>query len=570
MLRFSIWLAAIVCLAPALVGFCQEPPLAADKPADEFVRPPLPEIPDEPRTVDPATLVPELLSQRVTVEFKEVSLREVGNWVRENAGVTVVFDTQQFGQNGSLLDTINDKLEDAPLYMLFDRLSLLGLAWYVDDSLVYITSREAAANRKVTRSYSLSDLIDYGYSTTALSEAIESLIPEGKWNLDSGSSDARLGQLEWLADVLFVRQNEHIHRKILGLLESLRQPSRMRFAYDPPQHELLRTALDENISIDFQDTPLIEVVAELAELTRADIRLDEGSLRSLRIRDREPITLTLSDRKLSSVLQVLLTRLRLTWTIDSGVLWVTSQSRAKNNFKIAVFLVDDLCRDEEEMLALFQAVRNQTNGDWTDEEFNTNPEIGFLHGPRVGVMVARQTEPVLREISQLLANYRVALLQSKMRKKPGDDPEEILTRYYRLHSVVANDLSEVLPQLVEPESWKSAESPQAEGEILMRIASSPGKLTVGMSKQDAAGNGSELFEQQYSVLIIRQQRQVHEKIEEVIERIEHGDPRLSLEQLQSGGGGMGGFGGAFFRIAPQAEQLLEPDESDPARPRRSP
>ena len=422
----------LVCCSSVIfisAAFTQAPPLDAQKPAEEFQRPELPEIPDEPKTVDPATLVPRMLAQKVTVEFQNTSLKEVADWMKTNAGVTVVFDTQQFGTNGSLLDTVSETLNDEPLYLLFNRLSSLGLAWYEEDDLVYVTSIAAARARMVTRSYSLSDLIDAGYETAALSEVIMRLIPEGNWNLGGSNGDPSVGQLEWLADVLFVRQNEEIHRKMLGLLEALRQPSRIRFAYDPPQHEALREALQENLSVEFEDTPLTEVVAQLVAQTEVDIRLDAAALRTLRIRDREPISLTLADRKLSSVLRVLLARLKLTWTIDDGVLWITDETRADRNFKVAVFRVDDLCQDQSEMTALFQAVQNQTSGRWNDGTGTLNVNVGEISGPKVGIMVVRQTEPVLHQIDQLLTNYRAALLQSKPRKKEGESPEDVITQY---------------------------------------------------------------------------------------------------------------------------------------------
>jgi len=537
------------CLFPGISAFAQETPLEAQKPQEEVQRPKLPVIPDEPKTVDPATLVPKMLAQKVTVEFEGTSLKEVADWIKENAGVTVVFDTQQFGSNGSLLDTIDEKLDDEPLYLLFNRLSSLGLAWYEDDDLIYVTSAAAAKSRMVTRSYSLSDLIDAGYETHALSTCIYRSFPEGNWNMGGSVGNAEMGQLEWLADVMFVRQNEEIHRKILGLLEALRTPSRMRFAYDPPQHEALREALEKNISVDYEDTPLVEVVDDLVQQTGVDVRLDSVALRTLRIREREPITLTLADRKLSSALRVLLARLKLTWTIDDGVMWITDDSRANRNFKVAVYRVDDLCRDDSEMAALFQAVKNQTKGAWNSNPGTLNITVGEIQGPKVGVMAVRQTEPVLQQIDQLLTNYRAALLQSKLRKKEGESPEDVITQYYRLFSPVAEDLQKFLPRLVEPKSWKSDDNPDGKGEILMKIASDPDfDLVVEASPelQSLASN--------YSILIIRHERQIHEKIWKVITRIENGDPNLAE---QGGGmGGMGGFGGGFFQVAPLPKQKL--------------
>ncbi len=59
------------------------PPILADdgeaQPASPQSGPP--EIADEPKTVDPATLVPEQLAVSVTVNFTESSLREIAKWI---------------------------------------------------------------------------------------------------------------------------------------------------------------------------------------------------------------------------------------------------------------------------------------------------------------------------------------------------------------------------------------------------------------------------------------------------------------------------------------------------------
>ncbi|MCH7689386.1 MAG: PAS domain S-box protein, partial [Planctomycetes bacterium] len=118
--------------------------------------------------------------------------------------------------------------------------------------------------------------------------------------------DGEGGGMEWLGDVLFIRQTDQIHRQIGGLLTALRKHGRRTFTLDPPQHTILRKKLGENVSVKFLDTPLAIAVQQLVEQTGVDIRLDMPALRKKRIRDREPVSLALSDRKLSTVLHVFL------------------------------------------------------------------------------------------------------------------------------------------------------------------------------------------------------------------------------------------------------------------------
>ncbi len=69
--------------------------------------------------------------------------------------------------------------------------------------------------------------------------------------------------------------------------------------------------------------------------------------------------------------------------------------------------------------------------------------------PRPQVMVVRQTEQRLDEILALLETYRSALRQSKPRRH-ALDPNEVLTYYYRLPTVMADEMATLLPQQIRP------------------------------------------------------------------------------------------------------------------------
>jgi hypothetical protein len=213
------------------------------------------------------------------------------------------------------------------------------------------------------------------------------------------------------------------------------------------------------------------------------------------------------------------------------------------------------------MTALFEAVQNQTSGHWSlDADTAVNVNTGSIQGPKVGVMVVRQTEPVLQQIEQLLTNYRAALLQSKPRKQERESPEDVIVRYYRLSSPVAEDLQKALLQLVDPKSWKSDQNPEGKGEILMKIASAPGFQSMmnqfGAGQPEGQASGTVAAGLSYSVLIIRHERQMHDKIWEVITRVQNGDPNFGEGMGGMGGMGGGGFGGSFFRIPPLPTQKL--------------
>ena len=275
-----------------------------------------------------------------------------------------------------------------------------------------------------------------------------------------------------------------------------------------------------------------------------EIRLDTRALRNARIREREPVTLKLSGRKLKTVLQAMILDLNLTWILRDGVLWITTPDRAEDSLKTAVYDVRDLCRDAAESDALIEAVMSQTGPMWADYG---GPAT--IHFARPGTLVVHHQESLQMELLNLLEAYRTALRSSKPRERNVVDPQEVVTVYYRLHANVAKSLMSVLPHLVQPDSWRNASRPDAEGEIL--YAASPaelfndeGQLVRASAAKDTADTQTLVVSR--ATLIIRQARAVQEEIAEVIRRVESGDAPKTIGSV---GAGMGGFGGGFFSVS---------------------
>ena len=542
-------IATRTCLALVLLSAALLPcrPAAAQndeaEPA-EAAETTLPEIPDEPKTVDPATLMPEKLATPVTVEFADSALTQVAEWVTTEQEITTLLDENELSDAGLLVsEPVSDRLDGDPVYLLLNRLSSLGLAWYLENDILHITTQEAAEDRLTTAAYTVGDLFDQDYDPAGLINLMMH-VTSGPWFDLDGTG----GTIQAIGDVLFVRHTHEMQREISGVLAALRKHGRMTFVYDPPQHEEIRASLSDAVSVEFDDTPLIEAVRELGESAGADIRLDRAALRAARIRDREPITLSLADRELGTVLGVLLSKLNLRWILRDGVLWVTTKQAAEEFQKTAVFDVTDLAVDGDEGEALMEAVQHQTGGPW----FDLDGVGGQLDVPKPGVLVVRQTESELRRVLGLLEAYRYALRQSKPRDRDGVDLDEVITRYYRMPSVMSRDLETMLPVLVSPETWKSDDNPEADGSITS-LASEPelrkaSGAVVSASEDDAANNAMVVA---HSVLIVTQSRKIHEEIAVVISRIKSGDT-LHQDEFSGGGGGYGGggFGGGFFSTKP--------------------
>ena len=522
-MRILLATSLLPVLAP-VDSIAQPTDLTTDQAAPAII-----EISDEPRTIDPATLVPDALAAKVTVEIDGVSIREVVDWLNENCELPVVIDERSFVDAGlSLNETVSDKLNNQPLYLLLNHLRTAKLEWHIDDEILHISVADQGDRQMDTRSYNVGDLLDVGHDWDSLLNTIESAVSPDSWDSVGGK-----GVLEMLGDVLFIRQSERQHMEVEGVLAALGKHGRQTFTSDPVEHVAIREKLSTKISVAFEDTPLEEAIAELAQLADIDIRLDARSLREQRVRGREPVSLEISDRSAKTILDVLLSQLKLDWILRDAVVWVTTEDSAAQVLKTAIYDVRDLCRNKSESESLTDAIISQMHPDtWSD--VGGDGEIAF---PLPGVMVVRTQETIHDDVFDLLQKYRTALKSSKRRAAYVDPETEVVTHYYKLYTPAAISIEGFIQQTIQPDTWRSENKPDAPGTIRF-VTSSP--ITV---------EGGEAIEQ--SVLVIRHTRSVHRKIARLVEKILHGAPYS--DAAAGMGGGMGGsFGGGMFDVPSDA------------------
>ena len=545
-MRIPVVIGLLVAELSATTLISAQPPQPAGQ--REVVQDPtkiaLPKIADEPKAIDPGQLFPPQLVVKATQDFSDSSLREVVSWLQEEQDIVVLVDKKALNEIGiSFAEPVSDHLQEAPVYLLLNRLQSMGIGWYYDDEVLYMTSVKVSQARATTVPYNVGDLIDSGYELDHLVAVITNTIDPDSWEETGG-----IGALNSLGDVLFVRHAYEQQRSVHALLQALRKHARQTFLNDPPQHRTFRDKLNANVSVNFSDTPLTTSIDQLAAASESDIRLDRPALRDARIREREPLTLKLANRKLGTVLQALSLDLELTWILRDGVLWVTTPKVAQSFLRTAVYDVRDLCRNTDETAALIEAVITQSEPD----SWSTVGGSGEIESAKPGTLVVTHQEQVHQQVLHLLEIYRTALRASKPRNRGGEKATDVITVYYRLHREVADGLSEMLPMLIRPDTWQREGDGDNPGRMFV-VASEPDLTSIGGGTKktvDAKLPGLSLVIER-SVLIIRQTRSAHEEIAAVIRRVQRGD-------TPTGGIGGGGFGGGFFTI-PGLE---------PAKPRR--
>ncbi|MBL8809804.1 MAG: hypothetical protein JNM43_06465 [Planctomycetaceae bacterium] len=514
----------------------------------------------EPESIDPATIVLERLAQKATVNFEGRTLKDLFRWLQNDQKLSVSINTEELKQAGILSsDKLRDSLNDEPLYLLLDRLSNIGVGWYLSGEDLCLTSLEHSSRQYNTRFYNLGELFDAGFEAHVLLEMITASVG-GNWMI-MGDED---GDLVLLGDVIFVRQTEPVQRELKALLQAIKTPARRTLTLDAPQHTAIRSLMAQKFSLTLDEVLLSDAVDELAKISGTKIQLNLADLKKHGTSVRTPVSAELQDQKLETILDFILSEQNLTWLIQDGVIQIVCKETAESNTRTAVYDVRDLCRNESESSALKSALYTQCGGLWIDN----GDEIGSISFARPGIMVVRHTDKMQDSILNLLENYRTALRGSKPRKVAGPDPDEVLTYYYRIPTKMAEQLAAQLPGLIQPETWKDETHPDAVGTV-RRLASTD-ELRDAHGNALVSSNGAStpgfLLVVPHDVMVITQRRKVHDEIRELLHKVQHGDmPGSGGGGLGGGGlgggglgGGMGGggfggggFGGGLFNVAPE-------------------
>lgn len=511
-------------------------------------------IADEPRGIDPATLLPKKLSVRATVRFEDKLLRDILEWLQKEQKLDVHLDRKALEEAAyDLYEPLHEELANEPVYLLLNRLRARGLDWYLEDGIVHLTTKTANEGHQYTVSYLLSDLLDAGYAGgEELVQVLESTISPTTWKANGGQGSAIV-----LGDVLFIRQTSNEHLQVAGLLAALKNHGRRTYTLDPPEHQKLRELLDKPVTVKIQNVPFHKAIPELSKILKARILVDQRALEEAAFDDRTLMTLEGQEQKLRHLLRLLTANYGLTWVVRDGAIMITTKTAAENELLTAVYDVRDLCRDDGEADALMSTIGEQAYPSY----WKMNGGQGDMTFAKTGVMVVCQPEEIQDEVLRLLENYRSALRNSKPRPAAAknNDPYKV---YYRVSQAMAQELRLYIPTEIQPKTWRTVD-PTAPGTITV-MTSTPKLLETQVEGSTKTENVVALPQ---AVLIIQQTDDVHHEIALLIANLEHGTLPPSSDPLNGGGGGLGGgkggggsgafggggmggggFGGGFFSV----------------------
>lgn len=468
------------------------------------------EISDEPKVIDLGTLLPPEMSTKVTLAFDKTPLNRAIATIKEKVAIDVVFEESALNDEGIAHDDrISASANDEPLYLLLDRmLDPLQLTWDMRDGVLWITTETAYYERPYLEGYDLSRLLNRGYDVRQLTQALGTGL-QADWSI--------------VGETLFVRGVNGEHTEIAALLTALQTPARQTFIGESAQTSKLRELLTRPVSVDFQETRLNEALQLLSQEVGTHIFINDVALHDEGLSEDVPISVSLTQKPLKTVLKVLLEPQQMTSVIRHGAITVTTMTMESDLFKIAVYDVRDFCRDSRTARQLIDAIFYRTSGSWPHHD-----EVGEALFARPGILVVRQTESVHDEILTLIERHRAIRRQAEPTgERPWTESPEL--RFYRMPATVADYLERHLPSLVAPETWRSDAHPDAPGTIV-RIQSEPDMTATPAAtkgpdkKEDCPDKENTVWTaRETAVLAIQQSPAIHDEIATLRKRAEQGD-----------------------------------------------
>jgi hypothetical protein len=491
---------------------------------------------DAPAVIDAARFVPEPLRKPLTWDVVDLPLDDMAAEFSSRSGLPVLVDKTALKDVGIPLDEpITASINDVPAYLLLDRvLQGLGLTWDIENDIVRMTTTEVAEERMETSVYPVGDLLQAGCTMRSLIDTLQSET-DASWEDIDGIG----GTISQAARTLVIRQTQRIHREVAGILEALRHVRRRTVVGDSVLREAIEQKLDQTIeSVDFEDVPLEDAVAHLADEAGIPVAIDKTALTDVGLKVDTPVSLHLEKRPARTMFRLILSELGLTTINRDAVLQVTTTEIADERSLMVIYEVSDLCRTEEQTQTLINVLQSETDGHWED----IDGIGGSISMPRVGTLVLRQTERVHREIAGILEQLRETLGDETLEDPGKANDDQVETRYYHLPQQQAQDLQVLLQSWIEPGSWE-----HQQGVGMVRVVSSDPQLTP-------TGEKAPVVDLPRAILIVRHQRSVLKKIERFLAEMSRDSRDRSggfgnTGYVPSGGGlSGGGFGGGHFSV----------------------
>jgi len=431
-LRFSSLFAALLVLSTSGLAGRAEPP---ESPGAAVEPKPSAELPaDTPKSAirEAEERIRQALAKPISVDFVETPLETVAAFVQDQCGIPVLLDFRALEDAGiEPDDPVSLQVSEISLRAVLGLLlRQLDLTYIVRHEVLLVTTPEEAEDVETPRVYPVGEIVgvpiglgEVDYDFDSLVELITSIVRPSSW---SGSGPSPLGEADFAnVKALVFAQSYDVHEDVAVLLAALRHvaketvegkiPEPILFQEswpEPAAYQAIRDALDRKISLDFQETPLKDVVAHLREAARVNFVLNRKALGYLDFPEDIPVSIRVADVPLRSALRLMLRDLDLNYQIWYEVILITTPEEAEFGLTTGIYPVGDLVasRDEAGRVtcdydSLIDVITgNVERGTWTD--VRGPGSVATAPFENVNALLISQTRDVHEAVADFLAVLR--------------------------------------------------------------------------------------------------------------------------------------------------------------------
>jgi len=424
--------------------------------------------------------VHKALDERVDVDFTELTLAELSNYLNEH-GIDLVLDLRALEEAGVESDTPLRplKLKQVTLRSVLQHLvGQAELALLVRDGKLVVTTTDRASNELITKIYRIDDLVRIKDSdgTTVdnydpLIDLLETVVVPDTWDAVGGP-----GTISGFQGTLVISQTDEVHEEIERTVAALRAsraaqlagvPPEPHWADSPAQGALRRDFAErskQRETFEFDELPLADALRALGEKFGVQFVLNLKTLEEAGVGSDTPVTAILRQVTLPAALRRILAPMELTYLLQDEVIVVTTTDQASNELTTVVYPVGDLIGHAAAVaaadgctLSVFDALIDVVT---TTIKPNSWDEVG---GPGsaavlgVGASIAfSQTLEVHGETQRLLAGLRQVRTPTQQQASasgPSAEAGLLVTRRYTIAPEI--DQPELERELVriDPLSW---------------------------------------------------------------------------------------------------------------------
>ncbi|MEZ6104027.1 MAG: hypothetical protein R3E01_34230 [Pirellulaceae bacterium] len=423
-----------------------------------------------------ARIIYEALQSPTRVDLHDVPLDVAMEGIAINHGIQIIFDTRALEDLGVdrsspvSLGVSGISLNSALRLMLRP----IELTTAVRDDVLTITSADEAELQLKTEVYSIADLVsgegqddwDVHSNANELIDIIVTSCAPSTW--DEVGGPASIGCYS-PNQSLVISQTSESQGEVAELLAAMRK------AMDDQQHdgaqralntvravpaskseftERIRQSLQGETSLEFVETPISDVIADIAKKHNIPVIIDRRAMDDLGIDIASPITFSVKSVTLSSALDLILRQLDLAFVVRDEVLTITSMEEVESALTSTVFDVSTLVRADRDLDEL-RSVIQDTVAPTTWDAVGGAGTIAIW--PRHHLLIVSQTDQVLQQTQELLKN----LAANELTVAGGHtDSTDVIQRVYWLPmEEPAEKVVQTIRSMLGNAAWNSVESP---------------------------------------------------------------------------------------------------------------